>query len=85
MMGTVKRCLPLVRFQTGKIWYETAPPPDLQLKVKSFNVVTTTSPVIGVEINVAREKETVSIKIHHLRNYSPFEEREGVAGLAFQM
>ena len=87
IMGTIKRCLPLVRFKTAKIWYETAPPPDLQLKVKSFNVVTTTSPVIGVDINVAppREKETVSIKIHHLRNYSPFEEREGVAGLAFQM
>ena len=71
IMGTVKHCLPLVRFQAAKIWYETAPPPDLQLKVKLFNG----SPVIGVEINVAplREKETVFIKIHYLRNYSPFE------------
>ena len=76
-MGTVKRCLPLVRFQTGKIWYETAPPPDLQLKVKSFNVVTTTSPVIGVEINVApprvkkklfQLKFIIFVTIRHLKN-----------------
>ena len=53
IMGTVKRCLPLARFKTAKVWYETTPPPDLQLKVKSFNVVMATSPVIGVVINVA--------------------------------